>query len=275
MMTQPRIGTGLLLALLLPGGLTTAAARISAQENHPEQIVVTSVRPRLADQAGVAVQRHGLTREDYQRLIEHLPTLRAAIPERRMPARARVGEAASDVALIGTTPEHAQAADLKLVWGRFLTAKDVATRENVAVISLDLSTKLFGEKTSVGKDLLVAETVFTIVGIVAQQTKSGDKPIPRPEVQDLQEVPEPDAPAANSLALWVPITTMRVRFGDVILRHEQGVVRMERLELSRIVLIVQDLQNVVETAEHAERLLQRHHPENDVRIQTFPFKPQP
>ena len=72
--------------------------------------------------------------------------------------------------------------------------------------------------------------------------------------------------ADDARDVYIPISTMRSRLGDQITAPQDDDGNLERVELSRITIVVDDLSNVDQTAKMIDALLKKHHKQADYSI---------
>ena len=204
-------------------------------------IQLTSVKTR---QSGTGfIHEYGLSRNDLAR-IRQLPHIRQAIPSRTIDTRASHGDRQVNIRLTGTTPPLAGMFGVRVVLGRFLSDADVTQFNNVAVIDSAAARRLFPGAKAIGKNIRINNHYFLIVG----ETKS----------------------PASGLDVYIPISTMRVRLGDIVIHTSTGARWGERFEISRILLRMDDPRSVRKTAETVQHLLEQFHEQGDYAIQLLP-----
>jgi putative ABC transport system permease protein len=69
-----------------------------------------------------------------------------------------------------------------------------------------------------------------------------------------------------NLDIYIPLSTLRVRIGDMVVTSRAGSREGEQVQLSQITVTVRDLDDVDQTAEMIRLLLQRFHPNVDYSI---------
>ena len=136
-----------------------------------------------------------------------------------------------------------RAADARVVrrrapWskGRFIGDSDLFYLANVCVIGSEVAEKLFPFGDPVGKSIRIGENHFyRIIGLTEQKA--------------------PSAGTGSSLAaqdfnkdVYIPLTTDRARFGEVLSTEKSGSYTVERIELSQITVAVNSMDNVKRTA---------------------------
>ncbi|WP_456315499.1 ABC transporter permease [Pseudomonas shirazensis] len=65
----------------------------------------------------------------------------------------------------GVDPDYGGIENLVIVQGRFVNAKDLANNEKVATIGMKIKTDLFKDKDALGKEILINNINFKVVGI--------------------------------------------------------------------------------------------------------------
>jgi putative ABC transport system permease protein len=122
---------------------------------------------------------------------------------------------------------------------------------NVAVIGAIVSEKLFPFGDPVGKSIRVGENhYYRIIGVTKHKDPSGGRGGSMASEDFNKDV-------------YIPITTDRARFGEVLSSEKQGQFSAERIELSQITVTVRSMDEVKRTADAIESLLQQFHPKKD------------
>ena len=215
-------------------------------------IIVKSVKPK--ETSPTAAAAYGLTRNDYDRIVQTLPSLRRAIPIRETVRRAQVRDRSVDVQVIGTTEQFAEAHPLKVINGRFFAEKDLKTLANVAVIDRDTARQLFIHGAPIGESIRIDGTHFLVVGVIADGSA--------PPIAD-----DSGRRGGTAREVFIPLSTMRSRLGDSQMIGTEGTLQRETLELSRIEITVDEPANLDRTAELIRRLLKRFHEKPDYAVE--------
>lgn len=118
------------------------------------------------------------------------------------------GRRLPDVRVHGTTANFGALLNLQVEAGRYFSEADDQTGRRVAVIGWDVKEELFPTLDPIGRELVVGDTTFRIVGLVAQQGRTLG------QSQDNQ--------------VWVPMSAFRSAWGrrgsvDVLVRARGGV----------------------------------------------------
>ena len=213
-----------------------------ATEKRAPVIRITSVK---SPENAVSV-RYGVTRKDVAR-IEQMPNVRQAVPLRTFVGEMRHGDRKVKSRITGTTTQLAALRGLKMKQGRFLTAADVARFNNVAVIDSAAARMLFPSADAIGKNIRIGNHYFLIVGEIKTSAQSRYPP-----------------------SVYVPISTMRSRMGDMIIERTRGLFEATRLEISEVLLSLDDPRRAAETLEAVKRLLAETHVSQDYSIKLTP-----
>jgi putative ABC transport system permease protein len=215
-------------------------------------IVVKSVKPKAP--AGLTLTAYGLTRDDYHRIVSTVPNLRRAVPVREMLHRIQNADRSLDATLVGTTEAFAAAHGQKVVRGRFLTAKDLQSLDNVAVIGRAVAQRLLLDQDPIGKSVRIGQSYYLIVGVVSRGSAQGS------QLGSLRT-------GHTDRQVFVPLSTMRARLGDAQIIRRSGSFEMEQFELSRIEILVADPAKVQSTADAINRMLRSFHEKPDFAVE--------
>jgi putative ABC transport system permease protein len=205
------------------------------------------------------VLTYGVTYKDYDRIMATIPTVTGATPLREFVKKVRHLDREIEGRIVGVNPDFLKMTGQQTEEGRFLTDADVFYRANVAVLGFEAAEKLFPYGDPVGKTVRVAEDhYFLIVGVTSYKA--------------------PSSGTGGSLAaqdfnrdIYIPLTTNRARFGDLIESEQQGSFTAEKIELSQVTVTVASMENVKKTAAALDSLLGQFHPKKDYVI-TVPLE---
>jgi len=214
----------------------------------PGIIVLESVKPQQRDESSAV--RYGLTRADLERLISTLPGIQQAIPVSTTDRDVCHGDKSAAARVVGSTRGLDHVFQLEIARGRFFTDSDKGG--NVAVIGADVARKLYPVENPVGKNIHIGDHVFRIVG----QTKAGKTPLQPPQ----------GITTGTDSDVYIPMLTMRQRFGDRLTASEPESRRVDEVELNQIWIAVTNLPDVDKTAEIIRSLLEKFHGTRDYSI---------
>ena len=259
-------GVGSVIGMLAIGEGASHEAREQIRSLGSKNIIIRSVKPQ-EDGGGNGrgmrslLTAYGLKYEDALRLRELFPRVKIHIPAREIQSRARYGEESLPVRVIGTVPwaiPHGLAA---MAQGRFLDEQDVRDTENVVVLGQDAAHRLFPLDPPLGKNLYLGSQAYQVVGVrrnPALEKGAGTaagKPGQGKEIYDV----------------YIPITSARRRFGEVIMNRESGSMSLEKVELHQLTLTAPSEEEVVPLAAAVRGTLLQTHRKTDFEI-TVPLE---
>jgi putative ABC transport system permease protein len=207
-------------------------------------VVAATIPPEQQD--ATTIKRYGLTRDDFAAISKTLPNVELLVPSREVGRDARYSDRVSKVRLIGTSPDYAKLHGTVIVQGRFLTDSDLKTSRSVIVISDKVAQQLFLQEDPVGRNIRIDKNYFVVIGVIdSKQSK-----------RDVKQ------------HVYIPMTTMRGRLGDSDLKRESGSFRVDKFELSKIEMRVDDTKQIVESADIVKKLLERRHEDATFKVTT-------
>lgn len=130
-----------------------------------------------------------------------------------------------NVSISGVTPEYASVTNETLTEGVFVDATQISTRATVAIIGPDTAKNLFGYTDGlVGKQIRIAGTPFTIVGVLKSKGGSGF--------------------GSQDDRILVPLTTSQVRFshGD---RNNVSTINVQAVDADSVTQAVEQISQVL------------------------------
>lgn len=248
------IGVTAVIWLVAMGEGVSYQAQQQIKDLGANNIIVRSMKPPTdATRGGGFVMAYGLLRDDYDRIIENVPTLLQAVPMREIRKEARYHEKVTDVRVVGCTSKYLDMNNLKMSRGRFLSDKDLERFENVCVIGDATAKVLFPYEDPIGCIIQIEKEVYVVVGQTEDKTPSGG--------------------IGGSLAaqdfnadVYIPLSTLRWRIGDLVVTSRSGSREAEQVQLSQVTVTVHNLEEVDQTADVIRTLLERFHPIVDYSI---------
>ena len=203
-----------------------------------------------------SVLDYGLKHDDLDRLKSTLPTISRAVPVALVNSEAsRQQRRMQNARVLGTTSEFLKIKNLHVGRGRFVSDVDIANAWNVAVLAAGSAQRLFQFVDPIGEHILIGNDVYRVVGVLRSQDSGNNTPgaVGQKDLND---------------DIYVPISCVQRRLGELQEIRTTGSRSFEQTELSEITLTVKDERYVSQTAEMARRLLLRAHPEaKDFKIQ--------
>ena len=218
--------------LALGEGIGTAAQEQIASLG-AQNIIVRTIKPSSDEFEDGG---YGLTRADYVRLIATIPTIDEALPIREVGREFRNQTRHFEGRLVGCSPEYATVTRLELDRGRFLTGVDLKQERNLCVLAAESAQRLFPFENPLGESIMVGRNFYTVVGVLKPRAPSAG-------------IGGSFAAEDYSLDIYIPITTMWRRDGDMAIVTKPGTFQRDLFELSQITLRVDDRENVLATAD--------------------------
>jgi putative ABC transport system permease protein len=127
-----------------------------------------------------------LTRSDAAALASSVnaPDIAAVAPEKESALSVEANDTNWTTTVLGSTVDWPDVRSRTVASGEFFTADDDAAGATVAVIGATTATELFGTTRVVGQQLTIADTAFTIVGVLSEAGSSTDA-----DLDDLVVIP--------------------------------------------------------------------------------------
>lgn len=228
-----------------------------------KNIIVRSTKPvedaQSRNQESSVVLAYGLTWDDLDRIRTTIPEIDGATPLREFRQEVRHLNRSLEGRVVGATPDYLEITQTDVRRGRFIESVDVNLMKNVCVIGHELAEELFPFEDPLDKTVRVGPNHFyRIVGVT--------------------EYRSPTSGAGSSLSaedfnrdVYIPITTDRARFGEMIVYETSGAMSFERIELSQITVQVQEREQVRMVARVIEDLLGAYHRRQDYKV-TIPLQ---
>ncbi|MEJ2726327.1 MAG: ABC transporter permease, partial [Deltaproteobacteria bacterium] len=115
-------------------------------------------------------QQANLSYGDVRAIQQGVSQVKAVSPSNSSTLPVRYGGTVLDGVLItGSTPNFTQVRDLTLQEGTFFTERDNKTQSATAVLGDTVAKKLFGEKSPLGKYILVQRFACQVIGVIEKQ----------------------------------------------------------------------------------------------------------
>ncbi len=231
------------------------ATNIIARSSKPPD----DINPSKNQNNDSMIFKYGITYKDFERIVTTMPTVKGATPLREFRKNVRHLESEIEARIVGVNPDFLRMTNQRIAEGRFFTDTDLYYCANVAVIGDEAAGKLFPYGDPVGRSIRIGEDHFyRIVGVTTHKAAS--------------------AGAGSSLAaqdfnkdVYIPLTTDRARFGELLMNEKQGSFTAEKIELSQVTVTVGEMEDVKRTAEALDSLLRQFHPKKDYTI-TIPLE---
>jgi hypothetical protein len=111
---------------------------------------------------------------------------------------------------------------------------------------------LFPDGRAIGKNIRISNHYFLIVGLLTPEREASNE---RRETSEGRYA-------------FIPLTTMRSRYGDIVFHRRAGSMHVDRYELSRIHVVMATATNMNRAIEIIESLMKEHHEVHDYSVRT-------
>src|SRR6476660_4164986 len=239
------IGVASVIWLLAIGEGISEEAQRQIEGLGAENIIIRSIKPPGEAFTGSdAPIPYGLKREEFDMLVQTIPTIESALPIREVRRTFTFDGRNEDGRLVGCTPDYFDVTRLMIDRGRLLSDSDVDNRHNFCVLSSGIAERLFPYQDPVGRRVFLSESkdYYEVVGILQYRT--------------------PTAAIGGSLEaqdfntdIYIPISTLRQRIGDFVYTRRGSSRTSEIVELNQITLRVRTVQEVRATADLVRKTL--------------------
>jgi putative ABC transport system permease protein len=257
-------GVSSVIAMLAIGeGASRRAQEQIAQLGSRNIIVKTVAPPENPDVSSQneSMRIYGLTYLDAERFRTSLPGVQVVVPSRRLTQQAWYRNRKVAVEVIGTVPWYPEISPVRVISGRFLGSIDMHHTQGVCVIDENVVKKLFVFDDPLNQDVKMAGDYYRVVGIVSAANLET-------AVDSLgNSTSKTNNKGANVGNVYVPLTTIKNRFGEISMQFSGGSGRsVEKVELQEIIVKVGSMADVLPTRNVLETILSRFHKKNDYQV---------
>lgn len=245
-------GVASVIAMLAVGEGANQAALEQIRRLGSNVIILRSEKPveeASAAQRASFMSVYGLRYDDEARIRETFETVRRTVPARIMRQEGRSGERRMDLRVVGTTPDWFDLVDRPLLAGRVLKPRDMAVAAPVCVLSEPAARRLLAADEAIGRQIRIGSHVFEVVGVLEGAGGTGG-----------------DQRLDSDSDIYIPIHVFSERFGEVLVQRSTGARQVELVELHQIIVEVEDIAYVENTAAGIEAMLEQFHPRIDYAI---------
>ena len=107
-----------------------------------------------------------LVLEDAKAIAEQVPSVKRVAPQITLSEVVQAGDVSSTSSIAGITPEFLPVRQFEVAQGRFFSTDDLDSASNLAVVGPDLATKLFGNRSAIGRQLRIRNQPFEVIGVL-------------------------------------------------------------------------------------------------------------
>ncbi len=252
------------IAMLAIGEGASQEAQEAIAKLGSTNLIIETIRPpeEQADSGDVETFRnYGLTYADAESIRNTIASVEVAVPIREIDQEGRYRNRKTSLKIIGTVPWYTEISPVRLLRGRFLSSTDMYYQQDVCVIDEDLVKELFAFDDPIGKDVRIQGNYYKVVGIVGVVSK----------VDTNNGFGNNNASVSISSSgtigsVYIPLTTARTRFSELNYTFSGGSRRGDKVELQKITVKVDSVEQVLAMRDILDALLDRIHDKEDYRI---------
>jgi len=238
------------IAMLAIGEGASFEAQEAIKKLGSQNIIIRSVKPpedakQSGNGRGSSID-YGLTYQDGARIQSTIPGVMRVLPVRIIRENVRFAQNSVACQILGTMPFYPEIVGLDILRGRFLTDMDERNHDNVCVLTAGLAERLFPYQDPLDQSVRVDMFYYRVVGLVRERNMAE---------QRTQAGRMEGEPLDNNL--YLPLATVRSRFGEVIQRRSGASVEVEKVELHQLTVRMRDVA-AVETADPQIKTLLSH-----------------
>ncbi len=260
-------GVSSVIAMLAIGeGASRDAQEKIAQLGSTNIIIKTVEPPEDISATGQqqTMKEYGLTYADAERFRNGIPDVQVIVPNRRLSQQAQYRTRRVAIEVVGTVPWFPEISSVRLKYGRFLSSTDMHYKRGICAVDEKLVRELFAFDDPLGQDVKIASDYYRVVGVVTEQTSAQ-------AASSIKDATGAKKAGANLGCIYIPLNTVRNRFGEMSLQITSGSRSFEKVELQEIIVKVREIDLVMGTRLSVQRLMSRFHKKNDFEI-TVPLE---
>jgi len=257
------------IAMLAIGEGASQEAQDQIARLGSRNIIIRTIKPpedKLADTEMSSMKEYGLTYDDAERFRYTIPNVQVVVPSRRIIEEAWFYNRKVAVEVVGTIPWYTEIKPIKLKRGRFLGTLDLRHQQRTCVVDEAVYDELVIFEDLINNKIKISEDYYQVVGIVSalgpQDSLGNGNGEPPAGEGDIGGV------VGN---VYIPLTTVKQRFGEVKLQFTTTSRQIEKVELQEITVQVSDDDLVLPTRAVLEEMLSKHHKKKDYQI-TVPLE---
>ena len=257
-------GVSSVIAMLAIGEGASQDAQEKIAQLGSHNIIIKTVEPPEDQTAGGQQQtmiEYGLTYADAERFRNGIPNVQVIVPNRRLSQQAQYRTRRVAIEVIGTVPWYPEISNVRVKHGRFLSSTDMHYKRGICAVDEKLVRELFAFDYPLGQDVKIASDYYRVVGVVTEQTSA--------QAANGFENRDPTGAkksGANLGCVYIPLNTVRNRFGEMTMQITTGSRNIEKVELQEIIVKVREIDQVMGTRRSVQTLMGRFHKKSDYEI---------
>ncbi|MCX7045354.1 MAG: ABC transporter permease [Candidatus Sumerlaeota bacterium] len=239
------------IAMLAIGEGASYEAQEQIKRLGSQNIIIRSVKPPqnqdVSQQTSFMID-YGLTYKDAECIQAMIPGVEVIVSERSIRADLIYRRTRLDANVVGTVPWFPRVTQRTIKEGRFFNEEETEDARNVCVLGEALANRLFPGEDPIGKSINAKGDVYRVVGVLKDLGAMGS------------------STPATQFDLYVPLTAVRLRYGDIITNRSSGSFSAEKVELNEIIARVQNVNQVLGISDVIRGILDRRHRQADYEM---------
>ena len=259
------------IAMLAIGEGAKSEAQAMILQLGSNNIIVRSVKtaPGLTSSGSVArVAEYGLTYEDVDRIRETIPGVTVKVPARILHKDVWNGPRKVSASLYGTVPWYPKVNNHRIIAGRFFSKIEFENKINVCVISAGMARELFPLDSPLGRTVRTGVQYYSVIGVMEPRSAvdviGSDGGANASNVENGSGDKPKGAQAGHRV--FLPLSTMKAIFGDVIIEYTAGSRTYEKVLLNEAIIQVARVEDVIATSAAVEGALAFRHQTKDYEV---------
>lgn len=247
------------IAMLAIGEGASYEAQEEIKKLGSQNIIIRSQKPPEANQntaGGRSFElQYGLKYADGARIQATIPGVERVLPMRIIRENVRFSQNEVPCQVVGTLPFYSELVAVDIVRGRFLCEMDERLQDNVCVITAGLAKRLFPYQDPLEHAIKIDSVYYRVVGLLRET----NLPEHRPQTGPIEGEP-------LDSNVYIPLSTARSRFGEVLIRRTSGSFEAERVELHEIRVKMNSTEAVESADPQIKTLLNHFHKQSDYEV---------
>ena len=248
------------IAMLAIGEGASYEAQEQIKSLGSQNIIIRSVKPPDEQKASTQgsqsyVLQYGVTYGDAARIQATIPGVTVILPARDIREYVWNISRRVDCEIVGTVPWYPAMRNQPVARGRFFTENDMDGKTSVCVLGAEMVPLLFPLESPLGKHVRVGGDYYQVIGVM-EASGHGAKTDAGTEQKD----------KSAAYRMFVPLETVKMRYGEILMRRRSGSFEAERVQLHELTVKVASLEKVTGVADAIKTVMERNHKKQDYQI---------
>jgi putative ABC transport system permease protein len=247
------------IAMLAIGEGASFEAQEKIKSLGSQNIIIRSTKPpeeqKVTDKGSQSyVMQYGVTYNDVKNIRSTIPGVSVVLPARLIRDYVWHISRRVDCEMVGTVPWYPEMRNHRVAQGRFFTDTDMDGRASVCVLGHEMVAALFPLESPIGQHIRVGGDYYQVIGVME----------PRGEAIKSDESQE--STKTTAMRMFVPLETIKMRYGEILMRRRTGSFEAERVQLHEVTVKVHSLDEVPTVAAAIKQTLEHNHKKKDYVI---------